>query len=665
MIDTSDDADLVARHLAGDRSGFAAIYDRYADRLYDTAAAMTGNRHDAADLVHDVFVTAAERLGQLRDPSKLKPWLFAILRNEVYRRGRARRRAVPTDFSDPVTDVTAPIDPEGSRAEFEELAVLVRAAAAGLDARDQLVLELSLRQGLEGDDLAAALGVSAQQSYGLVHRMRQRTERSLGAYCVARAGRRDCAVLDELLAGWDGEFSVLIRKRVARHVDSCSTCERSRSILAPFPLFGAAPILVAPLELRDRVLGAIGGGPPTAGGAFDAPGGFPSPIRHGRRLGAWTISASIVLVLGTAGGLVALSSRPDSLEIAGAPALVESTTTPATGDPERTVAPTDPGTDPPDPTSAGSPPGTGSTSASPTSTSPTSASPPGTSPPGTSPPSAVPTATVPTGTVPTGTVPTGTAPPTSIAPPTSTAPPTSSTTLAPPGELSASSGSIDFGATANRAEFTLSNPGGRSVNWTADQLAAVSPFIVSPTTGSSLASSSLASSPLAISPFTVSPASGTLEPGATTTVTVTIDRTWPIEGPLPDARIRFSGPDTAAEVLVRGTIARPPAVQLLDRPPATTCVWNDQAFSWRLAIADESLPITAQIEIIPPGGGRVTVPLAPNGDWFGWTSGDHDGDPNGVVDIGVHTWTVVAKDRFGNATRVGGSTTVVDGTQNC
>src|SRR5690606_40474928 len=92
-------AERVAGHLAGDRGAFAAIYDRYGDALYDVAAAMLRNRHDAADVTQDTFVVAAERMAQLRQPDRLKPWLMAILRNEVYRRTGRRARQVPTDFS--------------------------------------------------------------------------------------------------------------------------------------------------------------------------------------------------------------------------------------------------------------------------------------------------------------------------------------------------------------------------------------------------------------------------------------------------------------------------------------------------------------------------------------------------------------------------------------
>ena len=148
MSTTITDAELVTSFRAGDRGALAGIYDRYAAGLYDTAAAMLSDRNEAADVVQDVFCIAVERLDQLRDPERLKPWLYAVLRNEVYRRTKKRRRALPTDFTaEGVPEVVAPRDQsaEGEALQYEELASLVRSAAAGLDARDQLVLELSVR----------------------------------------------------------------------------------------------------------------------------------------------------------------------------------------------------------------------------------------------------------------------------------------------------------------------------------------------------------------------------------------------------------------------------------------------------------------------------------------------------------------------------------------
>lgn len=299
----ASDADLVAAAVAGDRDAFAAIYDRYADRIYSTCARLLRNRDDAADACADVFLLAAERLDQLRDPTKLRPWLFAIARRQVYLRTGRRSRTVPVEEVDDVSAAGPAVDPAPVETAVEgaELATLVREAASGLDDGDRLVLELQL-QGLDGADLADALGVSANNAYQAAHRMKERLERSLGALLVARRGRADCADLDRLLGDWDGRFSVLWRKRVARHVDRCEVCERRRKAVPALLLEGVAaatPVLAVPVSVRDRVLSGA-----RIGGASGRPwpgDGFPPPDRSGPRRTVLAVAA--VLVLALLGGL--------------------------------------------------------------------------------------------------------------------------------------------------------------------------------------------------------------------------------------------------------------------------------------------------------------------------------------------------------------------------
>ena len=343
------DAQLVTAYLSGDRNALASIYDLYAPGLFDTAAAMLSDRHDAADMVQDVFCIAAERLNQLRDPNRLKPWLYAVLRNEVYRRTKKRKRATPTDFqSATVPDVVAAFDPnaEGAAASFDELAELVRSAAAGLDERDRLVLELSVRQGLTGTDLADALGVSPEQSYSLVHRMRDRIEKSLGAFTVAKMGSNDCKELASIISGWNGEFSVLIRKRVARHIDECSMCEKTRSKYAPLALFGVAPAFLLPIGLREKVLAATQSIPVPSESSnahankssrgsqrskhikLNRNDGFPLASRTSRH--AMAIVASTTAVLLLIAGVVLLQQNDDTGNATSASPVVVDSTQPIT-----------------------------------------------------------------------------------------------------------------------------------------------------------------------------------------------------------------------------------------------------------------------------------------------------------------------------------------------
>lgn len=62
--------------------------------------------------------------------------------------------------------------------------------------------------------------------------------------------------LRELLAAWDGEFTVLMRKRISRHVKSCGVCdEERRRLVSPTALLGAAPVMIpAPKWLREKTM---------------------------------------------------------------------------------------------------------------------------------------------------------------------------------------------------------------------------------------------------------------------------------------------------------------------------------------------------------------------------------------------------------------------------
>lgn len=42
-------------------------------------------RQDREDLLHEIFMKAFRKLGQLRDPEKMDAWLWTITRNEVNR----------------------------------------------------------------------------------------------------------------------------------------------------------------------------------------------------------------------------------------------------------------------------------------------------------------------------------------------------------------------------------------------------------------------------------------------------------------------------------------------------------------------------------------------------------------------------------------------------
>ena len=252
------DAELVRASLAGDRTAFGQVYDRYADRLHDFCVGMLRDRDGAADCVQDTFCVAATRMPQLREPGKLRPWLYSIARNEALRMLAERRRETP--FENPPDEMSDQPGPE-TLAARTELADLISEAAGGLSDRDRTVLELVYRHGLDGPELAEALDVSHTNANTMVVRLRDTIERSLGALLVARRVRSNpaaCPGLAAILDGWDGHFNVLMRKRVSRHVESCPDCDEERHrLVSPAALLGAPALIPAPAGLRELTLNEV------------------------------------------------------------------------------------------------------------------------------------------------------------------------------------------------------------------------------------------------------------------------------------------------------------------------------------------------------------------------------------------------------------------------
>ena len=374
IVAAVDDVEIVTALRARDPAGLAAAYDEYADRLVAYCAAMLQDRHAAADAVHDTFVVAYERAGQLRDPGKLRSWLYSIARNECLRVLRGQQRTSQLDEAIAVSDDTVELD-AGLR--DEELRDLVWSAADGLNPREREVLDLAVRHELDMSEVARALGVPAKHAHALLSKARQQLERAVTVLIVARTGRRDCAELDELLTGWDGGLTVLLRKRVARHIDGCANCTaRRRRDANAEALFASVPLLLAPLTLRDEILATARGSEPARAALADRAGrfdrqGFPIPLdgarpRFGIRKGP--AAAALALTLAVVGGaFVVDQARSDtpieppviapSEQATPAPAVVPTTEpapTPAGVPPDEPEPPVRPGTpaetEPPTPT---------------------------------------------------------------------------------------------------------------------------------------------------------------------------------------------------------------------------------------------------------------------------------------------------------------------------
>lgn len=80
--------------------------------LYRYAFRLTGNSSDAEDLTQETFCSAQAKLAQLREPERVKSWLFSILHNAFLIRQRKKRHGRFTDWEDWKDQIEAELEQE-------------------------------------------------------------------------------------------------------------------------------------------------------------------------------------------------------------------------------------------------------------------------------------------------------------------------------------------------------------------------------------------------------------------------------------------------------------------------------------------------------------------------------------------------------------------------
>lgn len=149
------DADLLGRIAARDRGAFETLYRRYARPLYGLALRMLGDRGRAEDAVQEAFTSVWRSASNYRaERGPAAPWLYAVARNAIVDRARARR--------DPVAEV--PDTPSGElgppeRAEAAFVSWRVHRALEELPEAEREALELAYWGGLSQSEVAGYLGI--------------------------------------------------------------------------------------------------------------------------------------------------------------------------------------------------------------------------------------------------------------------------------------------------------------------------------------------------------------------------------------------------------------------------------------------------------------------------------------------------------------------------
>ncbi len=160
--------------VGGDELAFARIIDAYHGDLLRVAYVIAGDGQTAEDAVQATWSIAWRKLGTLRDPERLRPWLVSVAANEARQLLRGRHRRQVAEIRSRPAD-----DPSADPSVLVERLDLV-AAFGHLKPEDRSLLAMRYVAGLDAAEVGALLGMSASGVRGRLSRLLARLRKELG-----------------------------------------------------------------------------------------------------------------------------------------------------------------------------------------------------------------------------------------------------------------------------------------------------------------------------------------------------------------------------------------------------------------------------------------------------------------------------------------------------
>jgi RNA polymerase sigma-70 factor (ECF subfamily) len=152
---SDSDEDLLRQVGEGDRDAFERLYERYARPVFGLGLKRLGDRDQAEDALQETFASVWRSASSYRpDRGPAAPWLYAVARNAIVDRARARREPIAE-----APDTASPEAGPAERAEAGWVAWRLHRAFEDLPQAERVVLELAYWSGMSQSEIADFLAI--------------------------------------------------------------------------------------------------------------------------------------------------------------------------------------------------------------------------------------------------------------------------------------------------------------------------------------------------------------------------------------------------------------------------------------------------------------------------------------------------------------------------
>jgi RNA polymerase sigma-70 factor, ECF subfamily len=195
------DAIAVERTLAGDRDAYRVLVERHSHNVFRLAYRMTGNRHDAEEVVQEAFLRGYQKLSQFAARSNFGTWVYRIAANYAIDRMRQKQkedsrreapRAADADGieNSPLNNVRDEAPTPERLTQSLELRKQMEQALAALSDAERTAFVMRHWEGCGIEEIAAVLKSSSNATKNTVFRAVQKLRLALQPFVATKAQAR-------------------------------------------------------------------------------------------------------------------------------------------------------------------------------------------------------------------------------------------------------------------------------------------------------------------------------------------------------------------------------------------------------------------------------------------------------------------------------------------
>ena len=191
-MDRPEETELARALLAGETDAFERFVEHFRSKVFHYSWLMCGRPEDAEEVAQDTLLKVFENFAQLRDPARVRAWVFRIARNACLMQRRksifAPAHELSLDELAPSAEIpTGEPQPEAILLDSELRAVLDRVIAELPPVYRAVVLLRDLEE-LSTEDTAQILDLGTDVVKTRLHRgrvaMRQKLDCYLHNHCL-------------------------------------------------------------------------------------------------------------------------------------------------------------------------------------------------------------------------------------------------------------------------------------------------------------------------------------------------------------------------------------------------------------------------------------------------------------------------------------------------